>query len=339
MSARMRMAGTLAKSLVFAAVTVLATAALAVTINNSAGGGGVTYHALFTDATNVHEGNGVRMAGVKVGSVQNVELIDNRLAKITFTVSEDVPVTRDTQAKLQFRNLIGQRYLALEVGNGAAVPPGYTFPVGQTSPALDLTKVFNGFRPLFRALNPEDVNKLTRQIIAVFQGEAATVETLLSSVASLTSTLAKKDRVIGALITDLSAVLNTINRRSEQVDTTVVTLERLVSGLARDRQSIGSALQAMGTLTHRVAGLLEEGRQPLEGSIDALGRLADNLADHEKLIDTFLTRLPTKLDQIGTLASYGSWINFYVCSIGGRIPDPEGYFGDLGVKPVAGRCH
>ena len=179
---------------------------------------------------------------------------------------------------------------------------------------------------------------LSAQIIAVFQGEGATVESLLSSTASLTSTLADKDQVIGELITNLSSVLENVNQRSDQLDTTLVTLDQLVTGLAEDRQVIGETLDGLGSLTVSVSDLLEDGRQPLKDSIDGLDRLSGNLADAGDVLDEFFANLPIKLDRIGRLASYGSWFNFYVCSIEGRIPMPEGYRGDLGVRPIAERC-
>lgn len=334
------MTATLIKSIVFTLVTVLATAALAATIRNSSGTGGTPMSAVFTDATSLNAGDDVRIAGVKVGTVSKIEVIKNRYAKASFTVSDKVTLGAGTTAQLRFRNLVGQRYIALEPSNegGAELSSGHTFPVGATSPALDLTTLFNGFQPLFKLLNPEDVNNLSNQIIAVFQGEGATVEGLLSSTASLTSTLAEKDKVIGDLITSLSSVLTTVNDRSSQLDTTLITLERLVSGLSEDRKSIGDSLESLGDLTVSVSGLLEEGRKPIKESIAALGDLSENLADAESTLDTFFARLPTKLEAIGRIGSYGSWFNFYLCSIEGRIPLPEGYMGDLGAQPIAGRC-
>lgn len=334
------LASTLAKSLVFTVVTLLATGILAATITNSSGGDGREFSALFTDVTSLNKGDDVRVAGVRVGTVSAIEVAEDRLARVTFTVADTVPLTRGTTAELRFRNLVGQRYLSLELPTRThqALPDGYTFSLDETRPALDLTMLFNGFQPLFRFLDPQDVNRLSGQIIAVFQGEDATVEGLLASTASLTSTLAEKDQVIGELITSLNHVLTTVNSRSDQLDTTIITLQRLVSGLSEDRQAIGSTLDGLGTLTVSVSELLEEGRAPLHQSIDALGRLSGNLADNDEKLDTFFTNLPVKLDRIGRTASYGSWLNFYVCSIEGRIPLPEGYMGDLGAQPVAGRC-
>jgi phospholipid/cholesterol/gamma-HCH transport system substrate-binding protein len=133
-------------------------------------------------------------------------------------------------------------------------------------------------------------------------------------------------------------VLQVVNDRSSQLDTTIVTLQQLVSGLAEDRKTIGSTLDGLGDLTTSVADLLDDGREPLKGSITALDQLAGNLSDAEPQLDSFFEQLPTKLDRIGRTGSYGSWINFYACSIEGKIPRPEGYYGDLGAKPVAERC-
>ncbi|MGJ9422535.1 MCE family protein [Aeromicrobium sp. CF3.5] len=335
------MKATIAKSVVFLVVTVLATTVLASTIRNDSGSGeGATYRAMFADATSVNVGDDVRVSGVKVGSISDVSLADNRLARITFSVRKGVSLSRGTTAELRFRNLVGQRYISLEPPTqpGPDLPAGHEFTTDETRPALDLTALFNGFQPLLQLLSPKDVNNLNAQIIAVFQGEGATVESLLSSTASLTSTLADKDQVIGELITNLSSVLDTVNQRSDQLDTTLITLDALVTGLAEDREVIGDTLDGLGSLTVSVSELLEDGRAPLKDSINGLGELSGNLSDADDVLDEFFAKLPVKFDRIGRTASYGSWFNFYACSIEGRIPRPEGYRGAVGIQTNVERC-
>jgi phospholipid/cholesterol/gamma-HCH transport system substrate-binding protein len=271
-----------------------------------------------------------------------------------------VRVDSGSVIQIKFRNLVGQRYLAVvqpplgDTGAGTGgsdiqpasattgaeqtIKPGHTFGVDETRPALDLTVLFNGFRPLLRMLNPDDVNALSAQIVAVFQGEDATVDGLLKSTASLTSTLAEKDQVIGELITSLSGVMTMVNDRSGQLDDTLVAMQQLVSGLSEDRAAIGDSIQGMGNLTVHVSDLLGDIRDPLRKSIAHVGVLSQNLDQHSTEVDSFLKKLPVKLDRIGRIGSYGSWLNFYLCSMDGRIPMPQGYMGDVGVKPVAGRC-
>ncbi len=242
-----------------------------------------TYTAVFSDATSVNRGDDVRMVGVKVGTVQDVGLTQNRLAKVKFTIRKGVRLDAGTRIQVKFRNLVGQRYLAVEqpdlttattVSAKPAIAPGHVFGLEETRGALDLTLLFNGFRPLLRMLDADDVNKLSEQIVAVFQGEDATVDGLLSSTASVTSTLAQKDQVIGELITSLSSVMSTVNDRSGQLDTTLVTMQQLVSGLAQDRAAIGDSITGMGELTSKVATLFEDTRPSIRASINDLGAIS-----------------------------------------------------------------
>lgn len=328
------------KSAVFVAVTTLATLMLAFTIHNSSSTEGTTYRAVFTEAPSLNRGDDVRMAGVRVGQISEIEVVDDRYAEITFSVASNIELTEDVTAELRYRNLIGQRYLALEQGLETAgdLEAGATIPMERTLPALDLTQLFNGFQPLFRLLSPEDVNELSSQIIAVFQGEAGTVDSLIANTAELVDTLAAKDEVIGDIITNLDAVMDTLDARNTQVSDLIESLDLLVTGLAQDRTTIGEAVEGMGLLTTNVADFLGDVRPPLKGSIANLGALADNLAAEDDAIDRVLANLPKKAQRLGRTVSYGSWINFYLCSAGGNIPDVDGYVGSVGVDAVARRC-
>jgi len=184
----------------------------------------------------------------------------------------------------------------------------------RTTPALDLTELFNGFQPLFTALTPKAVNELSSSIVQVLQGEGTTVDSLVAHTASLAQALADKDEVIGRVIDNLNAVLASITSRGTALRGMVSTLQQLVSGLSADREPIGEAITALGALTDSTAGLLASARPPLAADIAALGDVADNLAADLPTVDTFLQRLPVKMDQIGGLVSYGSWFNFYLCS-------------------------
>jgi len=153
--------GALLKLIIFAVVTLLLTGALVQTIGNISFASESTYKARFTDITGLFQGNDVKIAGVKVGQVKSTKVVDKRLAELTFTVRKDIRLRRSTEANIKYLNLVGGRFLALEEGPGdpSLLPRGGTIPVANTKPSLDLTVLFNGFKPLFTALNPKDVNK------------------------------------------------------------------------------------------------------------------------------------------------------------------------------------
>ena len=105
------------------------------------------------------------------------------------------------------------------------------------------------------ALRPEDVNKLSDEIIKVFQGESSNVSSLISDTADLTNSIADKDAVIGDLITNLTKVLDTVNRNDEQFTSLLDNTEQLVTGLAAQRGSVGSAITSLSNLTAVTASI------------------------------------------------------------------------------------
>ncbi|MGA4864395.1 MCE family protein [Streptomyces lavendulocolor] len=331
---RRSLAGPLVKSLVFVIVTVLATTVLAFSVADKGVGDTVTYRARFTDATGLVEGDSVRIAGVKVGQVESVRVADRRVAEVAFAVRRNRALPASATASIKYLNMVGRRYMDLDRGTGPVgrnLPAGAVIPLERTTPALDLTQLFNGFQPLFRGLAPNEVNDLAGSIVRVLQGEGGTVDALLRHVGSLTTTVAGKDKVIGEVIKNLNTVLKAVNDREAGFNDLVVTLQKLVTGFAGDREPLGEALTAMGSLTTVTAGLLEDGRAPLKTDIRELGRLSGQLADSTDRIEDFLRTTPAKMQAIGRLASYGSWLNLYLCEA-----TVTGVTTDDGSKPPTG---
>jgi phospholipid/cholesterol/gamma-HCH transport system substrate-binding protein len=330
----------LLKLVAFAAVTVLLTAMLAQTLG-SLSDGGTTYRARFTDVTGLLEGDDVRIAGVRVGQIEGIRVADNTVAEVEFTVDEDILLATGVRAKIRYRNLVGQRYVALAEGPGDGRPlrPGGLIPLAQTTPALDLTVLFNGFRPLFTALTPEDVNKLAYEIIQVLQGEGPTVTSLLRRTASLTNTLADRDEVIGRVVTNLNGVLSTLASRDESLDTTIAQLQSFVSGLSADRVAIGEAVANLGELTGATADLLHDARPAIQADVASLEQVAGTLNRNSAVIDRTLGTLPGRYESVTRVASYGSWLNFFLCDFDGRVAIPgAGAVTPAGVTSTAARC-
>jgi phospholipid/cholesterol/gamma-HCH transport system substrate-binding protein len=339
--------GAFIKLTAFAVITILATIVLAVTISNSTYGGNPKhYKADFVDATDLLPGDSVRAAGVRVGTVKSVSVVHQRFARVTFDVDGDIHVLTTTKFAIRYLNLVGQRYVALleQPGDGVAQPTKEVIGTDRTSPALDLTVLFNGFKPLFHALSPEDVNAFAMEIIKTLQGEGGVVADLAAKSATLTNTVADRDAVIGGVINNLLAVLDTVAKRNAGLNQTVVQLQRLVSGLASDRNAIAASLSNIDDLASNSALLLQGIRPYLPSDITSLGRLANSLnttrncpgyvypvakeptytavpkfakncATGPNTLEEYLKRAPTKLIQIIRTATYGSFFNFYLCDL------------------------
>jgi phospholipid/cholesterol/gamma-HCH transport system substrate-binding protein len=319
-----RTTGDLVKLLIFIVVTTLSTGILVITIGNLSFSGKHTYKAVFSDVTGVSKGDDIRVAGVKVGVVKSVEITDRTRALVTFSVDDHTTVTGATHATIKYRNLVGQRYVALtqEVGSTDKLGEGATIPISRTAPALDLTVLFNGFKPLFQALSPADINQLSYEIVQVFQGEGGTLESLLSHTASVTSTLADRDQVISALVDNLSEVLDHVADRDQQLNQLITTFRTFVGGLNEDREAILGSLDSISELSVQTASLVKGIRSPLVEDIANLRKLTANIQANRGELDRALQVLPIKLEKVGRTAIYGSWFNFYLCQFQGKVTLP-----------------
>jgi phospholipid/cholesterol/gamma-HCH transport system substrate-binding protein len=246
-------------------------------------------------------------------------VIDKKYAEVSFKVKKDVTLYTTTAARIRYLNLIGGRFLALDEGvsDASAKPAVLTshaeIPLAQTQPALDLTVLFNGFKPLFQALNPRDVNRLAFEIIQTLQGEGGTLNELLIRTASLTNTIANRDAVIGDVITNLNTVLGTVDARDNELDQLIVQLQRLFTGLAQDKQAIGDSLVNIDNLTSDFSGLLVDARPPLAADITRLNTVTTQLANQKGAFAHQLQLIPRTLNTVARTATYGSWFNFFLC--------------------------
>jgi phospholipid/cholesterol/gamma-HCH transport system substrate-binding protein len=315
----------LSKLTIFMVVTTMATSVLVVTIGNLSFADKKEYHAIFSDVTALVEGDDIRIAGVRVGSVTDIEIVNRDEAEVSFEVDSSVSLTKSAQAQIRYRNLIGQRYIALTPGEGSTEPlaDGDTIPLSQTAPALDLTVLFQGFQPLFQALSPDDVNKLAYEIIQVLQGEGGTVENLLARTSSLTQELANRDKLIGDTIDNLNSVLTTFGAKDEELSETISTLQQFATGLKDDRQAILGSLDAVSELAVETADLVSDARPALTEDVRQLRRLTGNLSRNTQVLDRELQILPLKLRKLGNTADYGSWFNFYLCNFHGEVVVPK----------------
>lgn len=324
----------LVKLIIFVVFTSITSLFVLITVDNSVGQATDSYKATFSDAFGLQVGDDVRIAGVRVGRIDATTVDKDGHALVKMSIAKDVTVRDSTSALIRYRDLLGRRYLALQDSerDGAVLKPGTTIPIERTAPALDLTVLFNGFRPVFETLNPGDVNKLAAQIISTFQGEGGTVDQLLESTASLTTTLASRDQTIGRVITNLDSVLGTVAKRDQALSQLIVNLKDLAGGLSGDRDVIGDSLAHIDDFVAAANNVITKSRPDITSSIKSLNTVVGVVEDNKKVLDAALKKLPAPLAALVRGTSYGSWLNLYLCDLQLLLPTGGQVDLDLGVE-------
>jgi phospholipid/cholesterol/gamma-HCH transport system substrate-binding protein len=314
----MKITGTAVKLGIFSLVLLLFTAMLIVVFGQMRFDRTTGYSAIFSNTSGLRAGQFVRASGVEVGKVSDVELIDGgSKVRVDFNVERPLPLFDGTTASVRYLNLIGDRYLELKRGDSdKRLPAGGTIPLEHTEPALDLDALIGGFRPLFRALDPDKVNNIAQSIVTIFQGQGGTINDILDQTASLTSALADRDQAIGEVIKNLNTVLDTTVKHQQQFDETLQNFEKLITGLKNREDPIASSVANVSDAAGTIADLLADNRPLLQSTVTYLEGVQQPLVDQKEQLNDILVRLPTAFNIIGRAGGiYGDFFNFYACDI------------------------
>jgi phospholipid/cholesterol/gamma-HCH transport system substrate-binding protein len=325
----------------FATVMILLTVFLFFIFGQYRTGSTNSFSAVFTDASRLKVGQTVRVAGVRVGTVNSVSLRTDKKALVEFDVDRSVALTEGTRAVVRYLNLVGDRYLELTEGPGStkALAAGSEIGIDRTSPALDLDLLLGGLKPVTQGLNPQDVNALSASLIQVFQGEGGTINSLLTRTTSFSNALADNSQTVQELIDNLNIVVGTVDKEGTKFSGAIDRLERLITALSQDRDTIGTAITALDNGTASIASLLGRARAPLAGTVDQLNRVAPLLDKDKNLIDISLQKLPDNYRKLRRLGAYGAWFPYYLCGLALRVSDLQYRTVEVGVThQVTGRC-
>jgi phospholipid/cholesterol/gamma-HCH transport system substrate-binding protein len=276
-----------------------------------------TYNAVFANVSGLQGGNLVRIAGVEIGKVEKVSVQADSTVRVEFGAEDSLVLTEGSRAAIRYDDLIGGRYLALEEGAGGVkkLHAGATIPLTNTQPALDLDALIGGFRPLFRALSPDQVNALSSQLIAAFQGQGATIGSFLTQAASLTSTLADRDHLIGQVINNLNVLLGSLGDQSDQFAKSVDSLAELVDGLQARKHDIATGLAYANAASGSIADLLSQSRPAAKKVVHEADRSAGIIAADRDYVDNLLNTLPDAYRVLGREGLYGDYFSFYLCDL------------------------
>ncbi|MCV7150191.1 MCE family protein [Mycolicibacterium pyrenivorans] len=310
---------------VFASVMAVLTALLFFIFGQYTTGATTNYSAVFSDVSGLETGDSVRAAGLRVGTVTGLTMRPDSTVVVAFDADRKVPLTVGSKAAVRYLNLVGDRFLELIDGPGPAgsMPPGSQIPAERTVPALDIDQLLSGLRPVIAGLNPRDVNLLTASLLEVFQGQGHTLESVLAKTTSFSENLADNNATVQLLIDNLNAVMATL-ANGDKFSEAMNRFEQLVTGLAGDRDPIGAAIDSLSNGTASLAGLLTKSRQPLAATVNELNRLAPLLDKDKHVLDAALAKAPNNYRKLVRLGAYGSWLNYYICSLSLRVSDLQG---------------
>jgi len=310
----------------FMVVAVTLTWLVYVTLRRDVAGPTTPYTAMFTDVYGLREGDDVRMAGVRVGRVEKIELA-GKLAKVSFVVQNDQRLFGNTVASVTYQNIVGQRYVGLslgKIGNPAPLAPNAVIPVERTDPSFDVGTLLNGYEPLFSVLNPRDADNLTKGVIQSLQGDNASIANLVSQTSTLTDTFAGRDQALGDVITQLNTVTGNLAAQNNNLDQVLSQTSKVVSDFNARRPELVDSTGTMARVLRQLSTVSDTVNPKLNDMVTREPGFTGHLVSIEPQLAFTGANLPLMLKGLARITNEGAYGNAYACDL-----NISGYFPGL----------
>ncbi|MBT3180987.1 MAG: MCE family protein [Deltaproteobacteria bacterium] len=248
----------------FAAIMIvlMAWATLRVSDKSSVSGGGYNITAVFDNATGLKKKAPVELAGVKVGVVKDVELLNSRQAEVVISIDKNVKLTEDSQAVLRTRGFLGETYVEI-------IPGDPEFPIIKNDGSIPFTA------------RTGDVNSLVSQ----FSSIADDIKHVTSSLKGMVGTNDSYpvNRIIENLESFTLAIKNVTLRNEENIDRVAVNLAEMTDQLreiiAKGKADVEESAERIASITRKI----DEGKGTIgrlvndDETVDKLNEAVDNL--------------------------------------------------------------
>lgn len=276
-------------------------------------GGGTTYSADFSEAAGLTTDNDVRVAGVKVGKVSDIEL-DGDKVKVSFKV-KDAWLGDKTSAAIKIKTVLGQKYLSLDPQGQDTLDPSATIPRERTMAPYD---VLDAFRDLSTTVNDIDTNQLAKSFDVITQTFANTpddVRGALTGLSKLSDTIASRDTQLSSLLANTREVSQTLVDRDAEVTKLLSDGNLLLDEVSRRKQAISSLLEGAQTLATQLKGLVDDNDKQLDPVLAQLDQLTGMLQRNQDSLADGISKFAPFIRVFTNTIGNGRWFDNYICGL------------------------
>ncbi|MGW0843185.1 MCE family protein [Streptomyces sp. NPDC002787] len=274
-------------------------------------GGGETYSAAFSEAGGLKPGDEVRIAGVKVGKVEDVDLDGNHV-KVTFKVKDDPDFGTDTGASIRVKTILGAKYLALHPKGPGQLNPGSEIPLRRTVSAYDVVQAFSDLTTTTEEVDTEQLAKALDTISTTFQDSPAEVRESIKGLSRISRTVASRDKALRGLLDHANGVTEVLAEHSEDFSALVKDGDKLFKEISKRRAAIHKLLKSSALLGIELSGLVEDNREQIGPALKNLNTFVRMLERNQASLDRSVKLLAPYVRVFTNTLGNGRWFDSYV---------------------------
>lgn len=277
-------------------------------------GGGDTYYAAFAEAGGLQRNNEVRVAGVRVGKVKNLEIVDDYV-RVEFQMEKDADFGTETGASIRVKTLLGAMYLSLEPAGPGQLEKDSLIPIERTESPFDVVKAFSGLAETTERIDTGQLAQALDVLAETTRFAPEDFQQALTGVSRLSSNIAARDAQLNTLLTNLSKVSEVLGDRSDDIIGLMEDGDKLFRALVQRRQAISDLLDSTSQLSVQLTGLVRDTREDLKPALDNLFGVVRLLEDNQANLDNTLRLMAPFYRVFTNTLSTGPWFDTIIQNI------------------------
>jgi phospholipid/cholesterol/gamma-HCH transport system substrate-binding protein len=289
---------------------------------------GDTYQAAFTDASGLKPGDGVQVAGVDVGRVDEIEIAQDHVV-VHFEVTEPAAFGPRSGASIEVLNMLGEKYLELHPAGTGQMAEDTLIPRSRTQPAYDIVNALGDLTTTTQQIDTGRLSQALGTLSDTLRGSSDEVRGSLRGLSRLTRTIAGRDAELQTLLHRAHTTAQILDSRKSQLTTLMRDGELLLAELKRRREVIHRLLVGTSELARQLTGLVRDNEEELEPALRRLRVVLGVLQDNRRRIDASIRALEPYANILMNIVGSGPWFDAWLYNAAspdfqpGRPPEGE----------------
>jgi len=277
-------------------------------------GGGDTYYAEFAESGGLKVNDEVRVAGVRVGQVESIELVDGKV-KVEFQIKTDAEFGDETHAAIKVKTILGSMFLSLEPAGSGELDEGATIPVERTTSPYDVVDAFTGLAETSAEIDTDQLAKSLTTLADLTRNTPEEFRSALQGVSALSEVIASRDEELNSLLVSLQRVSTVLDERDEDIIALMQDADVLFRALLARKQAIHQILVSTTTLSVELTRLVRDSRADLKPALQHLQSVLAVINKNEDNLDRSLTLMAPFYRVFANVFGNGPWWDTYVANL------------------------
>ncbi len=297
-------------------VVLLLAMAAAFNLQKFPGFRGTTYHAEFSDASGLHTGLMVQVAGKRVGRVQKLNIDRDRVV-VDFEVDPGVEFGEDSRASVQVLNLLGEKYLELTPEGSGQMKEGGTIPLDHTESAYDIVGVLSDLTTTTEGIHDRQLGKALDTLSATLDGSSDEIHGSFTGLSRLSRTISSRDAELARLLGRADSVSGILAQRRHDLVRLMSSSSQIFAELDRRREAIHTLLVNARRLAVELEGVAADNQKDLGPALAQLRTVTDMLKKKRKELRATAAAVGPYANILGNIVGTGPWFDAYLVNLGG----------------------